>query len=359
MAVQISTDGWREVAEKVSFYDYFLQQENIPVYRGFYIEDITTIELGDWKRLGGRGAYLSLANQQLFDAYVAEIPPGGALNTEHHLFEKLVYVLSGRGSTQVWQPDDERRHTFEWSEGSLFGIPLNAHHRFFNGSGTEPARLLAATTAPGELNRYHNLDFVFDNPFILRDRFSADQEDYFTSEGRQWRPRRREVNFVPNVRTLNLDIWNEKGVGARHMGFTMADGWYGCHVHELSPVTYVQAHRHGAGAVILILEGSGYEVMWNQGQPKQRLELRRNTVVSPGFMMYHQHMNPNPEPLRQLAFRGSQPSKYGAGMGGPEAHMTELVRYEDEDPAVRDEFYEECRKRGQDPVLMPVPQGRG
>ena len=65
------------------------------------------------------------------------------------------------------------------------------------------------------------------------------------------------------------------------------------------------------------------------------------------------------EPLRQLAFRGGGFSLYGAGVGGPEAHMSQLVRYEDEDPAVHEEFYAECRSRGLEPVLMPIKQGPG
>jgi hypothetical protein len=75
--------------------------------------------------------------------------------------------------------------------------------------------------------------------------------------------------------------------------------------------------------------------------------------------VYHQRRNPNPEPLRQLAFRGGGFSKYGAGEGGPEAHMTELVKYDHEDPEIREEFYRECRLRGLEPVLMPVKQGGG
>lgn len=358
MSVTLSHETWREKSLKQSFYDYWLEKEGIPVYRGNHVEDVYTLELGDWPRLGGKGAYLSLAKQQRTDAYVAEIPPGGQLLPEQHMFEELIYILSGNGSTQVWQGDG-RRHTFEWSAGSLFAIPLNAHHQHFNGSGSLPVRYLAATTEPMTLNQYHNEDFVFHNPFVFTDRFSGDDDAYFSDEGKSWGVRSWETNFVPDVHTFEIDDWNEKGVGAKHMRFVMADGSYGCHIHQLSPVTYVQAHRHAPGAIILILSGSGYEIMYAPGQPKQRFELKPGSVVSPGNMVYHQHMNPNPEPLRQLAFRGGGFSKYGAGEGGPEAHMSELVKYEDEDPAIHEEFYAECRARGNEPVLMPIKQGPG
>lgn len=347
---------WRSNSVTESFYEHWLKREDIPVYRGFYVEDVHTLPLGPWRRTGGLGARLLLGGQQQTDGFVVEIPPGAALNPEKHLFEELVYVVSGRGSTRVWQEGGPAR-SFEWSAGSLFAIPLNACHQFLNGSGTSPARLLAATTAPHQLNQYHDEDFVFNNPFVFADRFSGEKEDYFSDAGTSWKVRSWETNFVPDVRAVNLDAWEAKGRGASHMRYVMADGVYGCHIHQLSPVTYVQAHRHDAGAMILILSGSGYEVMWREGQPKTRYELRPGAVVSPGKMVYHLHVNPNAEPLRQLAFRGGGASKYGAGEGGPEQHMSELIPYENEDPSIRERFYQEARDRGLEPVLMPVPQG--
>lgn len=349
---------WRAGGITESFYDHWLRREDIPVYRGYYVEDAHSLELGPWKRLGGAGARLLLGGQQQTDGFVAEIPPGGALNPEKHLYEELVYVLSGRGSTRVWQEGGPAR-SFEWSAGSLFALPLNAWHQFLNGSGAAPARLMAATTAPKTLNMYHNEAFVFDNPFVFEDRFSGEEQDYFAGEGHSWKVRSWETNFVPDVNAVALDSWEAKGAGASHMRYVMADGVYGCHIHQLSPVTYVQAHRHAPGAMILVLSGNGYELMWRDGEARTRYELKPGAIVSPGNMMYHLHVNPNPEPMRQLAFRGGGHSKYGAGEGGPEAHMSELIPYEQEDPSIRETFYADVRSRGLEPVLMPVPQGRG
>jgi quercetin dioxygenase-like cupin family protein len=351
---QTSTAEWLQRRVRQSFYDYWLEKEGIPVYRGNHVEDVYTLPLGEWERIGGRGAAINLADQQQTDGYVYEIAPGGTLNPERHLFEKIIYVLSGTGSTQVWQ-EGQKPHSFEWAAGSLFAIPLNTWHRHFNGSGSEPARLLLATTAPRQLNEYHNEEFVFNNSYVFSDRFSAEEEDYFSREGHSWGNRSWETNFVPDVNRFLLDQWEEKGAGARHMRFVMGEAAYGCHIHELSPVTYVQAHRHQAGAMILILSGGGYELMFNAGKPRQKYELRPGAIISPGNMMYHQHVNPNPEPLRQLAFRGGT-SMYGAGEGGPEAHMAELLKYDQEDPAIREAFYAEVRGKGLDPVLMPLPQ---
>ena len=83
------------------------QGEGIPVHEGFGI-DCHAIDLGPWPRLGGRGAWVDLAGRGDYcDIYVAEIPPGGHLEPERHLFEETIHVLAGRGTTTIGLPDGE------------------------------------------------------------------------------------------------------------------------------------------------------------------------------------------------------------------------------------------------------------
>lgn len=334
-------------------YQRWQRKEGIPVYTGYYIEDVMTLPLRDWDRKGGKGAYLNLGGQQETDGYVAEIPPGESLKVQRHLFEEIVYVLKGRGATSVWQ-ETGREQTFEWEEGSLFAIPLNAWHQHFNGSASEPVRYLASTNLPRSINQFHNENFIFDNPFCFSDRFHGDPR-FFQKEGKSWGTRNWETNFIQDVRCFQLDPWNEKGLGARHMRFALADNVLGCHIHEIAVGTYVQAHRHGPGAMVLIVEGSGYELLWMENEPKRRYDFKPGAVVSPGNRMYHQHFNTGPVALRQMALRGASP-KWGSGEPHIEGHQMDLISYEREDPEVRTMFEEELKTKGI--ALQLPPTGR-
>ena len=108
----------------------------------------------------------------------------------------------------MWQPG-EPKHTIEWEEGSLLAIPLNAWHQEFNSSGTEPCRMLFGTNMAQVINLYHNLEFVFNNDFCFRDRYSFAMQDYFSGNGKHWNLRLYETNFIADIRKLNLDRTNE------------------------------------------------------------------------------------------------------------------------------------------------------
>src|SRR5512142_2219975 len=128
-------------------YVRWLKREGIPVVEGFGIEDIREIALAPWPRTGGKGAFIQLYGMQgLTGMYIAEIPPGGALAPEKHLYEEVICVLEGNGAPEIWR-DGQRKQLFEWEAWSLFAPPLNSWHRLVNG-GKEPVKFLAATNAP-------------------------------------------------------------------------------------------------------------------------------------------------------------------------------------------------------------------
>jgi len=159
MAENITRPSYEKVESKVEVmdtpYDHWISSQGIDVIRGFFVEDLYTLPLKAWDRVGGTGVYIMLdGTGYLDDAYVVGIPPGKNLKPQRHIYEALYYVLDGRGATTVWQANGAKQ-SFEWQTGSLFAIPLNASYQHFNGQGDREARLLAVTTAPLVFNLFH------------------------------------------------------------------------------------------------------------------------------------------------------------------------------------------------------------
>ena len=128
------------IAEKKSSYRKWIESEGIALIEGFFIEDIKNVPLQPWERNGGSGVRICLEGTgETDDCYICEIPPGKNLKPQRHLFEEMIYIVSGRGATTIWNDGGPKR-TFEWQEGSLFSPRLNTWHQHFNGSGDQPAR---------------------------------------------------------------------------------------------------------------------------------------------------------------------------------------------------------------------------
>src|SRR5262245_59366034 len=164
--------------ERETPYTRWIRAEGLDIIGGHYVPNLHTVELKPWARRGGRGVYVNHeASRTSNDCYVCEIPMGGKLAPQRQLFEEMVLVLSGRGSTAVWN-DAGQRVTFEWKAGAMFAIPVNAWHQHFNGSGREPARYVAVTNGPVVINLYDDTGFVFNTAYDFKNRF-AGEADYF------------------------------------------------------------------------------------------------------------------------------------------------------------------------------------
>ncbi|HEX6510711.1 MAG TPA: ethanolamine ammonia lyase-activating protein [Chloroflexota bacterium] len=334
-----------ELLPKVKPYDEFLQQEGVPVYTGFAIDDVFNIELGSWARKGGNGAYINLeGNGGTNDCYVVEIPPGKSLNPGRQMFEEMIWVVEGTGSTQVWYEED-KKISFEWNAGSLFAIPLNARHQHHNGSGSKPARLLAVTDAPTVIGLFHSLDFVFNCDHKFLDRFSG-EDNYFNSQGKMFQRRVLETNFVPDTYNQELYGWRERGAGGRNVMFELAHNTMAAHISEFPVGTYKKAHRHGPGAHVIILSGKGYSLLWQQGGDFKQADWQKGSIVVPPNAWFHQHFNSGAEPARYLALRwGSQRYMAGAFFSS-DAQLADVdvkqggaqIEYPDEDPEIHKRF---------------------
>jgi len=302
------------------------------------------------------------------------------------VYEELVYVLKGQGSTSVWYDEDKKR-SFEWAAGALFAIPLNASYQHFNLSGSEPARYVALTTAPTMMNFIRDDGFIFDNPYRFKDRYDQEQ-DYFNKEvlartfarvrgGRQqqayfanyWpdvmkifdRPREAKPDFNPDIdRSIN-----DGGSGYQ---FEPANGVLGAHIFEAPGGTFTSVHRHGPAAHVLWVGGSGYSILWPDGGEANKVkeDWEVGTLIVPPNWWWHAHNVTSREPGRHLALKVSSRKNMISRthelttVSTREHPGGQSTSYSDLAPEVmaemRDIFLDECKRKGTpiDPRMMKL-----
>lgn len=330
---------------RVDAYRQWQEAQKIPIINGFFVKDIKTVEVAPWEFKGGLGAFVNLEGTGgINDAYVCEIPAGGRLKPQKHLYEEMVYVAKGHGATTVWQKEG-KKHTFEWGPGSLFAMPLNAWYQHFNGSGSETARYFAVTNSCFMMNLFHNIDFIFGDDFAFTDRFDPHREDYFSGKGTLYGRFFMSTNFVADTHSVQLYDYRERGAGGTNIKFDLAGQTMAAHISEFPVGTYKKGHRHGPGAHVLILSGQGYSLLWPEREERTRVNWKQGSVVVPPNQWFHQHFNSGAEPARYLALRwgswryrfmrltDSEGSTYKSiKEGGAQ------IDYEDEDPKIHQEF---------------------
>jgi mannose-6-phosphate isomerase-like protein (cupin superfamily) len=340
----------------VDSYLDWAQGEGIPIYEDFGF-DLLTLDLQPWARMDADGAFAQVKGRGDFlDTRVVEMAPGRSTSPQRHLFEEVVYVLDGRGSTTIETPDGARR-SFEWGPRSLFALPLNARYQHFNASGQKPARFVATSNLPLVLKAFHNLDFVFKNPFAFPERFGP--QTHFSGEGDfiPMRPGRHmwETNFVPDLGSFELREWKARGAGGSNIMFVLADGTMHAHMSEMPVGTYKKGHRHGADFHIFPVTGHGYTLLWYEGDADfVRVDWKHGSVYAPPDMMFHQHFNTSSEPARYLAvaFGGlrypfsDDKRKTFTGMDVSVNAGGRQVEYEDQDPRIHRIYLEELASNG-------------
>ena len=337
--------------EKDTPYLRWVRGEGLDIISANYVPSLHTVELKPWARRGGSAVFINHeASRTSNDCYVCEIGPGKSLAPMRHLFEEMIFILGGRGSTTVWN-DAGKRITFEWKAGALFGIPMNCWHQHFNGSGQSPARFVAVTNAPPVINLYEDLDFVFNTKFDFKGRFNG-EPDYFSAKVPEG-GLRLETNFIPDGVNVPVSDTSERGAGSRMVRFNLAKGNIPGHISQFPVGTYKKAHAHGPGAHVIILNGEGYSLMWPEGEEPRRYEWQPGTLIVPPNMWLHQHFNTGPTPARYLAFKlGSQRNSQGVMMCWISKRLGgDQLDYADESPIVRTLFAEALAKHGLKPRM--------
>jgi mannose-6-phosphate isomerase-like protein (cupin superfamily) len=336
--------------EPDTYFDW-QKAEGVRVIVDYAFENLCDVELSPWPRKGGAGAIINIPYPKLWsDSHLIELSPAASSEPERHLYEEAVYILKGRGTTSVWT--DDRRVTFEWQEGSVFAIPLNAWYQHHNMSGSEPARYIAVTNAPFMMRIFRNIDFIFDNPFAFKDRFQPD-DSYFSAEGKLFKQRVWKSNFLPDARFANLAGVDRRGVRSTNTQLEMASNVRKVHISEFPVGTYKKAHRHGPGANLFILDGEGFSLLWQEGEDRRKCDWKRGgMIIVPTEACFHQHFNTGNRPARYLAFRGTSEIGTEVRSPGDDAAQRSLdeggwqIEFEDEDPAIHQLFEQELARHG-------------
>jgi gentisate 1,2-dioxygenase len=348
---------------RIDSYGAWIKAEGVPVREEYGI-DLFTVETKPWARYGMKGAACHLKGRGDFASqFLFEIPPGGASAPQRHLYEQVTYVLEGNGSTQIELPDGAKR-SFEWGPRSLFSIPLNLKYRHFNGSGQKRALMVGTTNMPLVMNVFHNEAFIFGTDAVFRDRIGKDE--YYTGEGdlvlvrqgsHMW-----ETNFVPDLELLELQSYEARGAGGANIKFVLADSSMHAHISEMPPGTYKKGHRHGPGAHVMCVVGTGFSLLWFEGEKDfVRIDWKHGVVFPPADRQLHQHFNTSNRNARYLAtgiggirYPFTAASRRTGGEDGEELGATarsvkdggDQIEYEDQDPRIHPLWLAEMKKHG-------------
>ena len=354
-------------------YDIFMEEQGIPIFRDIGVSKVQDLPFKPWKRMGGNGTFIQLyGTEGLWGMYVVEVPAAGALNVERHMYEELMLVVEGRGSTEVWREGSSTKNTFEWSQGSLFSIPINATHRIVNATSS-PALLLVGTTAPPVMNLFQSTDFVFNTEYQFADRYDASDNYYKPSEDVVPDPVRglamRRTNMIPDIVSCDLPMDNRRSPGYRRVEPYMAGNKFYLWIGEHEVGRYSKAHAHGSAAVLICLRGKGYTYTWPKSlglhpwEEGHADQIRRQDYEPVGMVSaapmsgewFHQHFGTSAEGLRLTAWFGPHAPGREAGVPGEEdsdrgaIDVTEggnAIPYNLEDPFIRNEFSDLLNKEG-------------
>jgi quercetin dioxygenase-like cupin family protein len=323
------------------FYREWLKQSKVPGIEGYSLLDATKQEVQPWPEIGGRGLYLNFSGNVHMDGAIQEIPPCKALEPRRHFYEQIVYVLAGRGYTNVGSGN--RPNKVSWGEGSLFTVPVNALHRHVNTDPAHPARLLFITTFPFMIQVFGSMGLINDSNFSFTDRYDG-AADYFTSTARV-RQRWDKTNYVKDVRSAEVVLWEERGDGNASMYFDMGGNTVlEPHISEFEVGSYKRGHRHPYEAIILTLNGKGYSLAEKdklKDSEAIKIDWQAGSIVSPPFFWYHQHFNTGTTKARYLAItEGDFPLRLGIPL------QVEQIEANEEDPEIKRHFDRESHHVG-------------
>ena len=326
-------------------YEQWVASLGLPLHKGYFNNDLRTMDLGWWEERQCRAAFLELAGQEeCSETRVIEIPPGKTLPPYRFAVDEVAYVLDGRGLASIQASEGLPWQTFEWQKHSLFLLPRHSLRRLGNVQGDKPARLLFSSCLPLLLQSTLDPDFFLRNHYVPAasqslEGFYSEAKVVTTAEGgrAEW-----HGNFFPDMRAWDKLVPRiGRGAGGHVVWIQFPNSAVGAHMSVFPSRTYKKGHRHGPGVVIVIPVGEGYSIMWQEGKEKMVVPWREGSVFVPPSRWYHQHFNVGATPARYLAIHTAR--VVNRRVSDP---VRDQIEYPDEDPFIRQTFEKELAKRG-------------
>jgi len=92
-------------------YAVWAVNEGVPITEDFGV-DLLAVPTAPWPRFGIDGGLVHLKGRgDSVSIFVLDLAPGAKSAPQKHLFEEVVYVLSGHGNTAI-ETSDGRKHSF-------------------------------------------------------------------------------------------------------------------------------------------------------------------------------------------------------------------------------------------------------
>lgn len=243
----------------------------------------------------GKGEYGEGRLRQM-DAVLVELPPGGKLAPHKHLYEEMIYVVTGKGYTEMWLPGTTAKKRYNWNESDVLSPSLNAWHETTNLSTTEPARLLVINSAPLLARMFGTSDLAFSSDYVFKDRWEKGLREpkYLERPGRNGGKVDHSLMFIghyiPNMIGIKMPIafgdpeYPEEGINVvppsdTSTGVDAEAGMAGNRLFEWQNREYIRAdasthegenHHHAWEVVYYCPVGEMEIYLKRQGKDEQR-----------------------------------------------------------------------------------------
>lgn len=275
-------------------------ERQIVVVDGVIVRDVASFPLGARPQRTARAVALDfLSGNSTMGLHLAELPAGGESDGHRHLEETSMFVLAGRGWTELRQDDGAEPQRVHWAAGDLLAIPANVWHRHSVDPLGGPARQLAFKSSRLLRKLFHDRGFLTDNTYWFRLRF--DDQPGFWEVRKPANHGRLRTHLLRKAADEALVAWPDAGQGVSLLRLNMAGHrLVEASVVGIEPGGRFRPHRPMAEEALLILAGAGRTHLQADDGREATLEWRAGDLVVPPFGVTRSHEPVGDAPVRML-----------------------------------------------------------